>query len=424
MARFSVMLTVILPLFLAACGGGTHTRIAETFPPGSPPPGTTQPPPVTEAQPPPVTEAQPPPVTEAQPPPVTEAQPPPVTEAQPPPVTEAQPPPVTEAQPPPVTDPQPPPVTEAQPPPDNGAPPPPDNGAPPPPDNGAPPPPDNEALRYAALLRVLETNGGTTQGLGTGLTVDQGHVTATDGLGAFDEHQMDFNEGGLDSHVVWESYVSTRASTTVVSVTRLSAFSTTTDYVDFGYWMNEHVAPDNLITTEVGLYSSRNNTTFPVTELGGRVRYLGAATGLYVDIRDQSHGRFFAAVDLTAYFNIEETDDRRRSISGRLYDFRNEDGRMGSDWAVELNKIGGNSGGVFDAAAGTFSGGTTTGGGAWQGAFYPPGSSDRSPEITPDYDRPEHISGTFNAHTEGVGHVAGAWSGEISSASRYVSPPN
>ena len=188
--------------------------------------------------------------------------------------------------------------------------------------------------------------------------------------------------------------------------------------------MNEHVAPDNVITTEVGLYSFLNDTTFPITELlKGYVRYLGAATGLYVDIRDQSHGRFFAAADLTAYFNIDETDDRRLSISGRFYDFRNEDGRMGSEWAVVLNKIGGNSGGVFDAAAGTFSGGTTTGGGAWQGAFYLP-SNGRSPEVTPAYDYPERITGTFNAHMEGVGHVAGAWAGEITAAGGYVSPPN
>lgn len=338
MARFAVMLTVILPLFLAACGGGTHTTIAETFPAGTPPPGTTPPPGMT------------------------------------------------------------------------------------PPPGTTPLPPDNEALRYPALLRVLQTNGGTRRGLGAGLTVDQGHVTATDDLGAFDEQRMDFNEGGPDAHVVWESYVSTRASTTVVSVTNVSRATPllTNEYVDFGYWMKEHVAPDNLITTDVGLYSFGSDRTYPVTELKGHVRYLGPATGLYVDIRDQSHGRFFAAADLTAYFNIEEGDSGhdakdRYSIFGRLSDFRNKDGRMGNEWAVDLNRIGGSSSGVYDAAAGTFSGGTTTGGGSWQGAFYPPSSSDKIPEYA---DQPDYISGTFNAHIQGVGHVAGAWLGK-----KYSSGP-
>ena len=117
--------------------------------------------------------------------------------------------------------------------------------------------------------------------------MDEGHVTATDGLGAFDEQRRDFNESGVNGHVIWRSYVSTCASTTVVSVTNVNR-SNANDHTNFGYWMNENVAPDNLITTEVGLYSFAKGTPFPVTELEGYVRYVGPATGLYVDIRDQS----------------------------------------------------------------------------------------------------------------------------------------
>ena len=286
-------------------------------------------------------------------------------------------------------------------------------------------PQDQEALRYAALLQVLQSNSGTKQELGTGFRVDEGRVIATDRLGAFDEQRMDFKEGGLDSHVPWQSYTSTRASTTVVSVTNQESVRDLS-YIDFGYWMEEMeegVAPDNRITTDVGLYSFGSDGTYPVNEVTGYVGYLGPATGLYVDTRDQSHGRFFAAADLTAYFGIEEgiivsNVAISHSISGRLYDFRNNEGGMGSEWAVDFNRIGMNVGGVYDAAAGTFSGGTTTGGGSWQGAFYPPSGSDFFPTTPTDWDRPYYISGTFNAHIESVGHIAGAWLGENKESGR------
>ena len=119
------------------------------------------------------------------------------------------------------------------------------------------------------------------------------------------------------------------------------------DYVYFGYWMNESEENDQPVImaaaiaggTEVSLIST-------VQSLEGEASYTGAATGLYVirtitldgEVQNRTGGQFTADAMLTAYFGGDDVAvSRHYTIVGTIADFLDRDGRgIDPSWSVEL----------------------------------------------------------------------------------------
>ena len=138
-----------------------------------------------------------------------------------------------------------------------------------------------------------------------------------------------------------------------------------------------------------------------VATLEGSATYKGAAAGLYTkraltpggDGDVTAAGRFTADAELTANFGGDSVAvDDEDSISGMIKNFMDGGMMIDAAWLVELNKI---QGATFNAGGreGTFTDGTTTGGGSWNGMFY--GTVDAT--TTPQHTLPSGVAGEFTA---------------------------
>ena len=180
------------------------------------------------------------------------------------------------------------------------------------------------------------------------------------------------------------------------------------DYVDFGYWSEWDADGGSggaqAYTVEAFFRGADPHTAVAAVE--GTASYRGKAAGLYARqvyegnmLLDDRTGRFTADVALTANFGGSAVAaDDRNSIGGTVSDFMDGGRPIDSGWSVTLNRIGGGTGGsgTFDASAGTFTEGTTAGGGAagtWSGAFYGDDTVD-SNGVTP---QPGSVAGEFTA---------------------------
>ena len=189
---------------------------------------------------------------------------------------------------------------------------------------------------------------------------------------------------------------------------------TDADYLDFGYWVQTDDTGDDTVYMANAFYRG-TPASGDVSTLEGSATYRGAAAGLYVkrafsatgDGAVTGAGRFTAAAEFTAHFTgtgVALND--YQSISGMIDNFRDGDQAIDPAWRVELNKIGGIGGtGTYDwnpnAGDTHFSGGTTTGGGSWNGMYYGSVAQSRLPsgvagEFTAGFNNGEVI-GAFGA---------------------------
>ena len=187
---------------------------------------------------------------------------------------------------------------------------------------------------------------------------------------------------------------------------------TDADYIDFGYWVQTDMSGDT-DSYKVAAFH-RGSIQSDISNLSGKATYNGGAAGLYTKREFAAGGggalldagRFTADAELTAYFGTPNTiaSADHNSISGTISGFKDAQGNViDSSWTLKLNPIGGSRTG----AAGTFgaapSGGTTTGGGAWDARFY--GTADNT---TTPHTFPTGVAGKFDGSFDN-GRVVGSF---------------
>ena len=190
----------------------------------------------------------------------------------------------------------------------------------------------------------------------------------------------------------------------------VAGVQTDVDYLDFGHWVRTVDAAAGPSYTVDAFYRGEAPHG-DVGGLTGTATYKGGAAGLYArrayaaggDGAVTAAGRFTADAALTAKFGGDDvaTNDRF-SIGGTIDNFMDGGKAIDAAWTVELDKIGGNGAGTFNIGSNadqeSFTGGTTTGGGAWSGKFY--GGSGA--------DAPTGVAGRFTAAFDNGG-VIGAF---------------
>jgi hypothetical protein len=213
-----------------------------------------------------------------------------------------------------------------------------------------------------------------------------------------------------------------------------------TDFLTFGYWVQETVKDDGTVSYGVSPFwgGSLAFLDANIDALTGSATYSGSATGMYVrktstvgadgrpSATPESAGQFTADANLTAYFGQTTTNTIAASalfsIKGTVSDFENGDGDMiDSQWEVGLKGVGPmEPGASFDGMEGTggtthtatFSGATTTGPGStageWNGGFFGPATADDADTMDVDESHPTGVAGEFNAHFDN-GHVIGGF---------------
>ena len=189
---------------------------------------------------------------------------------------------------------------------------------------------------------------------------------------------------------------------------------TDADYLDFGYWV-ENDMTDASDPYTVDAFFRGKDPHDNVASVEGTASYSGKAAGLYARqvyegnaLLDDRSGRFTADVALKAYFGGGAVaPDDADSISGTISNFLDGGQAIDSGWSVTLNKIGGGTGGTGNFNSdGTFTEGSTAGGGAagtWSGAFYGDDTSDSN--VAP---QPGSVAGEFTAGFHN-GAVVGAF---------------
>ena len=194
------------------------------------------------------------------------------------------------------------------------------------------------------------------------------------------------------------------------------------DYVHFGYWMNESGEDDQPVImaaaiaggTEVSLIST-------VQSLEGRATYTGAATGLYVirtftldgEFQNRTGGQFTADTMLTAYFGGNDVAvNKHYSIDGSIKDFVDRQGRaIDSSWSVELETalFGSQQGAMFE---GETVGDADADAGSWDGRFFGPVEVDNDDMMSGNQSTlPSAVAGTFDAQFTN-GAVIGSFGAE------------
>ena len=175
----------------------------------------------------------------------------------------------------------------------------------------------------------------------------------------------------------------------------IAGVRTDADYLDFGYWVNTDDSGDT-VEYMVNTFFRGEDPYGTVAEVAGSANYKGGAAGLYSrrelsaggDGDVTAAGRFTADAELMAYFgqpaapNDNIPPNMTFSISGKIKNFMDGGTMIDAAWLVELNKIQDLN---LDTVGGTFSDGTTTGGGSWNGTFYGVG------------DQPTGVAGQFTA---------------------------
>ena len=171
------------------------------------------------------------------------------------------------------------------------------------------------------------------------------------------------------------------------------------DYVHFGYWMNESEENDQPVIVAATIAGGTEPSPIgTVQSLEGQATYTGAATGLYVirthaldgEVVSRAGGQFTADAMLTAYFGGDDVAvNKHYSIDGTIKDFVDRQGRaIDTSWDVDLQKVafGSQQGATFD---GNTEGDAGEDMGSWSGRFF--GPVDVPPTL------PSAVAGTFDA---------------------------
>ncbi len=191
------------------------------------------------------------------------------------------------------------------------------------------------------------------------------------------------------------------------------------DYVHFGYWMNESEENDQPVIMAAAFAGGTVESPISaVQSLEGQASYSGAATGLYVirtftldgEIQSRAGGQFTADATLTAYFGGDDVAvNKHYSIVGTIEDFGDQRGSPIDSWSVNLQAalFGNQPGANLTGANGNVFSGTTEGdqgmAGAWSGRFFGP------VDIPPTF--PSAVAGTFDAQFTN-GAVLGSFGAE------------
>ena len=191
------------------------------------------------------------------------------------------------------------------------------------------------------------------------------------------------------------------------------------DYVHFGYWMNESGEDDQPVIMAAAIAGGTAESAIgTVQDLEGRATYTGAATGLYVirtytldgDIDSRTGGQFTADAMLTAHFGGDDVAvNKHYSITGTIEDFMDRGGRaIDRSWTVDLEAalFGSQQGAMF---GGETVGDTVEGTGAWSGRFFGPVEVDNDDATSGNQSTfPSAVAGTFDAQFTN-GAVIGAF---------------
>ena len=202
-----------------------------------------------------------------------------------------------------------------------------------------------------------------------------------------------------------------------------------TDYVHFGYWMNESEENDQPVIMAAAFAGGTAESPIGIVQsLEGSAIYTGAATGLYVirtftldgEIQSRAGGQFTADATLTAYFGGDDVAvNKHYSIVGTIEDFGDQHGSpIDSSWSVELEAalFGSQPGAVLTGTNGNVFSGATEGdqgmAGAWSGRFFGPVAVDND-DTTPGNQStfPSAVAGTFDAQFTN-GAVIGSFGAE------------
>ena len=210
--------------------------------------------------------------------------------------------------------------------------------------------------------------------------------------------------------------------TTMLADLEVAGVVDDTDYLVFGYWLQESAGGDYS-------FRSYNSGGTPYNNMTGVVEtatYTGTATGLYmrktfetdgvsVTTTPEVGGQFTADVMLSASFGggtVASND--QFSITGMIDNFKDADGEMIHDsWIVNLMRGDTNNNMLPDTniqSDGSFSGVTmVTGGdpGAFNGQFYGPVDDPSTGAIESNF-QPTGASGRFDAHFSN-GHARGGF---------------
>ena len=135
------------------------------------------------------------------------------------------------------------------------------------------------------------------------------------------------------------------------------------DYIHFGYWMNEAEENDQPVIMAAAIAGGTIESPIgTVQALEGSATYAGAATGLYVirtftldgEVQNRTGGQYTADAMLTAYFGGNDVAvNKHYSIVGTINDFVDQRGSaIDSSWSVELEaaRFGSQQGNVFSGA--------------------------------------------------------------------------
>ena len=180
------------------------------------------------------------------------------------------------------------------------------------------------------------------------------------------------------------------------------------DYVHFGYWMNEAEENDQPVILAATIAGGTEPSPIgTVQSLEGQATYTGAATGLYVirthaldgEVVSRAGGQFTADAMLTAYFGGDDVAvNKHYSIDGTIKDFVDRQGRaIDTSWDVDLQKVafGSQQGATFD---GNTEGDAGEDMGSWSGRFFGPVAVDSDHTMTGNQSTlPSAVAGTFDA---------------------------
>ena len=187
------------------------------------------------------------------------------------------------------------------------------------------------------------------------------------------------------------------------------------DYIHFGYWMNE--AEENDQPVIVAAIIAGGTEPSPIGDaqaLEGSATYTGAATGLYAirthaldgEVVSRAGGQFTADAMLTAYFGGDDVAvNKHYSIIGAITDFVDRNGgTIDPSWSVDLETalFGSQPGAVLTGTNGNVFSGVTEGDpgmmGAWNGRFFGPVAVDSDDTMTGNQSTlPSAVAGTFDA---------------------------
>ncbi|MDD9993776.1 MAG: hypothetical protein OXP75_18415 [Rhodospirillales bacterium] len=180
------------------------------------------------------------------------------------------------------------------------------------------------------------------------------------------------------------------------------------DYVHFGYWMNEAEENDQPVIMAAAIAGGTEESPIStVQSLEGQASYTGAATGLYVirtftldgEVQNRTGGQFTADAKLTAYFGGDDVAvNKHYSIVGTITGFVDRrDRAIDSSWSVDLEAA------MFGSQQGAMFEGDTVGdagadAGSWDGRFFGPVDVDNDGTTTGKQSTfPSGVAGTFDA---------------------------